>query len=252
MAEQANLQAGLQQVGDTIKPQMDGALANLDKLVAAANKFAYIAAITPGLGPVAIWWIRANLEDIKKGVREAIKLVNHLLQHYMPVISLIMASFRWTSEVRPPLSDLEFEAERADNRMFRQWEGDAADEYKDIAKEQKEALHDVSEKSEFVSKWLLTIARENVAFAKKMYEFVVDLLEILAKAVSQAVMANVPFAIDDAAELIGTAVGNTLRALGEIAERLVANIGNARDLVAASGDRSKLSSRRWPDAVTVQ
>jgi hypothetical protein len=250
--EQAQLQAGLKQVGDTIEPALKNIYAKVDQLVDAANRFLSYAQYTGGMGALAAWWIRSNIEDIRKALKEIAKFVNLLIQHYTPVISLILASFRWINEVKTPLSELQFEATRAANRNFRTWEGKASEEYHSIADEQKEALADVVEKSEFVSKWLLTIARENVAFAKEMFSIVTKLLGILAKALANASLAMVPFAIDDAAEMIGVAVEEGLNALAKIAERLVANIGNARDQVAASGDHSKLSSRKWPDAVTVQ
>jgi hypothetical protein len=250
--EQALLKAGLEQVGTTIKPAMGDVYSKADQLIDAANRFMNYAEYTGGLGMLAAWWIRSNLEDIKKALREIAKLVELIVNHYAPVISLILASLRWLNEVRKPVSELQFETTRSANRNREEWEGKASNEYNRIAEEQKEALADVVGKSEFVSKWLLTIARENVTFAKEMFSIVTKLLKILVKALANASLAMVPFAIDDAAELIGVAVEEGLNALAKIAERLVTNIGNARDLVAASGDHSKLSSRKWPDAVTVQ
>jgi hypothetical protein len=83
-----------------------------------------------------------------------------------------------------------------------------------------------------------------------MVDILSSLVGPLTSAVANAAtVVNAPFAIDDVAELIATAIEAGIAALTALVERAVEIIGQLRDLASIVSDHSKLPGGAWPEAV---
>ncbi len=81
------------------------------------------------------------------------------------MLGLIVAGFDWTDRVKSPVSNLSGKATDPASANLSEWTGGAKSEYDRKAGQQKAAIDDIVKKSEFISAWLLKIAKGNVDYA---------------------------------------------------------------------------------------
>lgn len=213
-------------------------------IVDQVNKWAWL------LGGATLLWIKRNLDEVRHLLEGLVEKVRYAVDHQLPVLSLISASFRWVHEVKTPTSELSAESTRPANHNLYKWTGDAANAYKDMAALQKGGVDEAVVKAEFISQWLFKIAKANVDFAVALSKIVTEVAGKLTQAAADAsTVIDIPWAIDALADSTGTLVKGGLDTLVSIGQRFVDAVGNVRDLATQVGDHSKLPGGRWPEAV---
>jgi hypothetical protein len=226
-------------IRDAIKKAVDG----FNAVVGHVNDKRWL------LGP-ALFWIKDNLETARDALVKVINLVQHALEHQMPVLSLIYQSFNWVDHVKKPVSELSFPTTEPANQNLAKWTGDTANSYNAKAVKQKAAVDEVVAKAEFISQWLFKIAKANVDYAVQLAKIVTDLAgRFVQAAVDATSVIDLPWAVDTLASMVGTLVKEELNALVSIGQRFVDALGNVRDLATQVGDHSKLPGGAWPEAV---
>jgi hypothetical protein len=218
-------------------------VSGFNDLVRAVNKHLWI------LGAAGILWIKHKLEQVRDSAQKLIDKARYMIEHSTPILSLILTSFDWISQVQRPASDVAARLPVAtDNLVY--WSGGAADAYNNKLGPQKDAASDVVLKADFISAWLFSIAQTNVDYVVKMAE-VVSLLagKITQAAVDAGSVFGVIEAINAVASAAGDIVERGLNTLFGIASRLVALLKNVRDASASINNHEKLPGGAWPQAV---
>jgi hypothetical protein len=201
-------------------------------------------------GAAAGYYIYRHLDEIREALNKLLKVAEYVVKNGSPVVSLINHSFDWVTKVKTPASDLQFQVDDLVNYDFALWSGQAAEVYKDKRSKQKDAVGEIVVRAEFISSWLFKIAKANVDYVVELGRALNAILGQVAKAaVNAGTLINLLFAIDDVAEIVGTGVEEALNGLLAIVQRLVASLGDVRDLTTVVGDRSKLPGGKWPEAV---
>jgi len=202
-------------------------------------------------GAAFMWWLKRKLGQLRAALERLGKKIEEILEHQTPVLSLIIASFRWLDKVHSPMSELSTLTSRPARENLAKWTGDAALSYRTVKiPEQKGAVDDAVAKAEFISGWLMTIATSNVKacaeFGKKIAECADSLVALVTKAATVIGLAE---AAGELGDLVGDAVEKAINVLIEQANKLMETLGNVRDLWAKAGDHSKLVNGKWPEAV---
>jgi hypothetical protein len=200
--------------------------------------------------PPVLLWVRERLRVCRDMVETVIERARYALDHQVPVLTLITASFDWLLHVRQPVSDIAAGVERTSDEKFRTWSGDAARSYWAKAGMQRAAAEEVVGKADFMSAWLFGIAQANVDYAVELARVVTQFVARLTEAVIEVgSVVGIPWALESLSEALGELVRAGLDNLFGIAERFVDAIGNVRDVYAQLTDHSKLPGGRWPGAV---
>ncbi|WBB69351.1 hypothetical protein [Micromonospora sp. WMMD812] len=229
---------------DQIRSGIDQGVAAFNEIVDRVNDWKWL------LGPVALWWIKNNLDDVRDGLNSVLDRVDYALEHQLPVLSLINISFQWVNDVKTPVSDLSFVTTEPVNENLAKWTGDAASSYNAKAVKQKAAVDETVLRAEFISQWLFKIAKANVDYAVELAKIVTGLTGKLVQAATEATtVIDLPWAISTLAKSVGDLVTAGLNLLLTIGQRFVDALGNVRDLATQVGDYSKLPEGRWPEAV---
>jgi phage-related protein len=248
-------QAVLDQAFQKMTANQDKVINLFNQLVDRANTFLkYAPIVSPGLGTLASWWVSRNINEIKAALKRLFEIVKIAVERHVPVISLIITAFDWLHNVKTPVSEMVAittgRGRGPENFDFHKWKGDAREAYDRKLTIQSEALSEVQTRADFASSWLYEVVKGNVAWAAKMVEILSSLVGPLTSAVANAAtVVNAPFAIDDVAELIATAIEAGIAALTALVERAVEVIGHLRDLASIVSDHSKLFGGAWPEAV---
>jgi len=206
------------------------------------------------LGGAVMLWIKSKLDDVREAVRKLIDKANYMIEHSTPIVSLILTSFDWLTDVQHPASAAAGRVPVKDDKLV-YWKGEASDAYNNELPFQQGAANDMAAKADFISTWLFTIAKANVDYAVKMAENISMLAgEITQAAVDAASVFGVIEAINACAGAAGALVENALNTLFGIANRVVDLLKNARDASASINNVEKLAgppSGTWPQAVNV-
>ncbi len=262
MPPQARTQAdflGTEDVSGSVLEQEIGKLrdgatqtrAEFGKLESGVRRAMLGGAAVGGLaGAAAGYYIYRHLDEIRAALNKILSVAEYVVKNGYPVVSLIDHSFDWVTKVKTPASDLQFKVDDMVSYDFASWSGPAADVYKDKRSKQKDAVGEIVARAEFISSWLFKIAKANVDYVVELGRAINAILGQVAKAaVNAGTIVNLLFAIDDVAEIVGTGVQAALDGLLGIVQRLVASLGDVRDLTSVVGDRSKLPGGKWPEAV---
>ncbi|MFD2767956.1 hypothetical protein [Micromonospora eburnea] len=229
---------------DQIRSGIDTAADKFNEIVDQVNGHKWL------LGPLAMWWIKDHLDDVRKGLDSVLDRVDYALEHQVPVLSLINISFRWVNDVKTPISDLSFATTEPANENLAKWSGDAASAYNSKAGKQKAAVDESVTKAEFISQWLFKIAKANVDYVVELAKIVTGLAGKLAQAaVDAASLVDLLWAVDALAKAVGDLVTAGLNTLLKIGQRFIEALGNVRDIATQVGDYSKLPGGQWPEAV---
>jgi hypothetical protein len=249
-------QAELQKMIDSINKAKDQAYQTLERVHTGVNRFLWIAgtaAATPILGPIApatIWWVYHNWDKIKEWAQKIFKVLETVLRNGTPVLSLIHHSFAWVGDVMSPTSGLSNTVnERADVGLM-EWKGTPADRYKEIRTSQKVALDEMVNRSNYISKWLMTIVQGNMKYAEQVYKIVTSFVGALISAAAKAAtVITIPLALETLESQLGKIVESELNLLMTIAQRVVDSLAGMRDAMAMTGNLTILSADGWPNVI---
>jgi hypothetical protein len=220
------------------------AVREFNKLVHIVNLFAW------QLGTATLLWIKRNLDKVREALNQLIAKVRHATEHQLPVIALIKKSFAWVKEVRGPASDLSLRSTEPADEDLTKWTGDAFLSYNRRALGQRAAIDETAMRADFISQWLFTIARANVDYAAELAKIATAFAGHVVDALFEAAFViTIPWAIATVAEAAGALTTAGFNNLIEITRRLVAALGDARDLGSRFADNSKLPHGSWPQAV---
>ncbi len=206
------------------------------------------------MSPTTAYLISRALNAIADGINKVIGYVRKMLEHSVPVVSLIYAGFDWLSRVRGPVSNISNQLMKAehDTPDIGKWEGEASVAYEKRKQEQAKALEVISASSDAVSLYLINIARSNVSFAGKLASHLAKLAgRILVAAGEAGMVVGIPWAVqegNDAAnetiDMVGTALEGTVDAFMEA-------ISGARDLASIKEEQDIFGNGKWPQAVVI-
>jgi len=206
------------------------------------------------LGAGALLWIKHKLDGARAGLQTIVDKAQYLIDHSTPIVSLILTSFDWLSQVQKPASAAAGRVPvKGDKLVY--WKGEAADAYNGKIPFQQAAAGDMATKADFISTWLFTIAKANIEYAVKTAEYI----SLIAGAVTQAAIDaasvfGIVEAINAVADAAGALVEKALNQLFSIATRVVDLLKNARDASASINNVEKLAgppAGTWPQAVNV-
>jgi len=251
MASEAELVDPFNQAFDKIKEGIKQAVDRFNELVGKVQDKWWMFSLAGAAGAAAALYIKHGLDTCRDALEQLIEKVNYAVEHQTPVLSLIIASFKWISQVETPVSEMSTLVNRPENENLAKWTGDASTSYR-IYKlpEQKGAVDDAVAKAQFISKWLFTIAKSNVEYAVKMAEIVVKFVEsIVALVAKAATVVGIAEAAGELGDLAGQVVKDGFTALTEIGMKLLTTLGDVRDLWSEVGNHSKLLHGKWPEAV---
>ena len=206
------------------------------------------------LGAGAMLWVKHKLDDARAGLQTIVDKARYLIDHSTPVVSLILTSFDWLSQVQKPASTAAGRVPVKRDKLI-YWKGEAAEAYNAKIPFQQAAASDMATKADFISTWLFTIAKTNVEYAVKTAEYI----SLIAGAVTQAAVDaasvfGIIEAINAVADAAGALVEKALNQLFGIATRVVDLLKNARDASASINNVEKLvgpPAGTWPQAVNV-
>ena len=194
--------------------------------------------------------VKKHLAVLAEGVGRLVKLVQYVVDHHVPVLSLIVQSFRWVTQVQTPVSDLSAKVKEPRNPDLAHWSGAGASVYQQKIGAQKDAIDAATRKAAFISEWLMRIATANVTYVVKLAQTVVDVgAKFLVVTVEGATVVGIAFAMDRLAEAVEKAIAEGVKHLVGLGEEFMAVVANVRDIVSEVGDHTVLSEGRWPQAV---
>lgn len=248
---EAELVDPFNQAFEKIKEGIKQAIAKFNELVEKVKDKWWLFALGGAAGAAAALYVKQGLDKCRDALEQLIEKVNYAIEHQTPVLSLIIASFRWISQVQTPVSELSTLVTRPENENLAKWSGDASTSYRvNKLPEQKGAVDDATAKAAFVSKWLFSIAKSNVDYAVKIAEIVTKFVEsLVALVVKAATVVGIAEAAGELGDLAGSVVKDGFTLLTEIGKKLIAALGDVRDLWSEAGDHTKLPGGKWPEAV---
>lgn len=201
------------------------------------------------LGP-AVFVVKKHVESIVRGVNELVKLVRYALEHHVPVVSLIVQSFRWLTEVQSPVSDMSSPVMEARNPELEHWSGSGASAYWKRMGAQRDAINEVAAKAAYISEWLMKIATANVKFMVELATTVVDVLSKFVEVGLEGIsIVAIPQAVATLSKEAAGIISKGFGLMAGYANEVMAALGNARDIVSEVGDHTKLPNGQWPQAV---
>ncbi|MEV6237442.1 hypothetical protein [Lentzea sp. NPDC051838] len=196
------------------------------------------------LGP-ALPYVNRAMNNLRANMEKVFQLIRTAVEHHIPVVSLIVQSFKWLEDVQAPVNRLTHQK----NHLAQYWKGDAGAAYQDKIPPQNDAIAAIGLKADQVSKWLMDIAKYNVDYMVRLSKLATDFIgAMVGAALEAATVVEIPFAVDALATAIGTLVGDALHNLVDIANRFVEALSKVRDIMSLMSD-PKLA-QGWPQAVT--
>ena len=235
-------QTGIRQMGEAV----NGVCESFNRVVR------YVHAHRFQFAPVLLV-LKNQLDTMKKGIDQLVKLVKYAVEHHLPVLSLIVQSFRWITQVQTPVSDLSSKVAEPANPDLAYWDGAGAGEYRRRVGLQQDAVVEVTSRAAFISEWLMKIATANVHYVTELAKTAVDVLsKFVVVVVEGATVVGIAFALDKLAEGVGEAIAEGVKLLVGLGDEFMAVVGNVRDIVAQVGDHRKLPGGKWPQAVHVK
>jgi hypothetical protein len=230
------LETAYRQVGDTINSVID-----------SCN--GVVRHVRDALGPT-LFLVRKYLDSIVADINRVVALVKYAVEHHVPVVSLIVQSFRWLTAVQSPMSDLSAPAMEARNPELEHWSGSGASAYWKRMGAQQGAINEVATKATYISEWLMKIATANV---KYMVELATTVIDIASKFVQFGIeglsIVAIPQAISTLAKEVGNILSKGIGLMVGYANVVMAALGDARDIVSEVGDHTKFPNGQWPQAV---
>lgn len=234
----------IEQVRTGVQQIMDG----FDRLIEEIRDKAWL------IGAGLMLWIKQKLDGARAGLQTIIKKAQYLIDHSTPVVSLILTSFDWLSDVQKPASAAAGRIPVKGDKLG-YWKGEASDAYGRKIPFQQGAASDMATKADFISTWLFTIAKANVDYAVKTAEYISLIAgKVTQAAVDAASVFGIIEAINAVADAAGSIVEKALNQLFGIANRVVDLLKNARDASASINNLEKLSgppAGTWPQAVNI-
>lgn len=230
------LETAYRQIGDTINTVID----------ACARAVRHVA---DTLGPT-VFLVKKALDSIVADVKRLVALVKYAVEHHVPVVSLIVQSFRWLSAVQSPVSDLSAPVMEARNPELEHWSGSGASAYWKRMGAQQAAINEVATKAAYISEWLMKIATANVKYVVELATTVVDIASKFVQFGIEGVsIVAIPQAISTLAKEVGNILSKGIGLMVGYANVVMAALGDARDIVSEVGDHTKFPNGRWPQAV---
>ncbi len=233
----------------TIEDNFQKACDKFEEIVDKLNSWKMRIALAAA-GPALGWFIKSQLEKLLEGLRRLKKLVDELLKHHMPIISLMNQSFAWTHKIKGPVSNLSADCTTPHSDNMYYWTGAASEAYKDKAAKMGGAVDEVSDRSEFMSAWLFTVTKTNVEYVKQLAEIVTSLI---GKIVDAAAKAKSVIGLPLLGQTIGDAAGELtekgLNALLQLGVNLVSALGDVRDVDGVLENNKNLPNGAWPNVV---
>lgn len=206
--------------------------------------------VTMAIPAPVLVWVKQKMAEVAKRIKKLIALVEYAVKHYTPVVSLIYQSFNWIDSVRTPMSEMSAPATQPRDQNLHYWEGAAATAYQQKAGDQQKAIGDITTKADFISTWLMNIAKTNVDYMVELADFAAAFAGALVQAtVDTATIADIPWAVDALASQTGALVEQQLKMLVDIAQQFVDALGDVRDIASDLGDHSALPGGHWPQAI---
>ncbi|MFS8097127.1 hypothetical protein LFM09_08290 [Lentzea alba] len=238
-----------QELNRKLDRAFDGLEKNLRESVEKFNAAVdHVTGWGPLLGPGAVLFMHHELQRIKTALKKLVQLVTTALEHYTPVVSLLVQSFNWVHHVQTPMQNLAYL--KSESHLAYEWEGKASSAYQDKASAQNDAIAVVAAKALEASNWLTTIAQRNVDYMTSLATMAVDFLNALVKASIEGVAVfTLPLAVKDLADAIGDLTGKQLTAMVQIGKRMVDAFADTQKLASIMSDM-KLPGGRWPQAVS--
>jgi hypothetical protein len=233
----------LNQFFDQVKQGLDQVINAFKKIVDEINDNRFL------LGPI-MYAIRSGLDQVHTLLGKVYALMQYAVEHQVPVVSLIEQSFNWVNNVEKPVSDMSSIADESLDPNLAYWSGGAADAYHGKAAAQKDAIDDTVTKANFISGWLMEIAKSNVEYMKELASVVANIAGAFAQAVIDAAsVMDIQSAVDTLAGTVGKLVEAGINDLVAAGQRFVAALSDARDIDSQVGDHTKLPGGKWPQAV---
>ncbi|MBP2471622.1 hypothetical protein JOF53_000494 [Crossiella equi] len=196
------------------------------------------------LGP-AMLLIRPALDEIRTNLQKMLNLIRTAVEHHLPVVSLIVQSFKWLDKIQEPVTGLT----HPKNHLSSYWKGEASSAYQSKVTAQDAAVKTVAVKANDISKWLIDIAKYNVEYMTELAKMATGFAgQLVACALEAATVVEIPFAVDKLTGAIGTLVTQAMDNLVGIAKRFVEALSKVRDVVSMMTDDT-LPQRSWPQAV---
>jgi ABC-type transporter Mla subunit MlaD len=237
------------------KTLLSHAVENIDKAVKAVidgfnSVVSNINDLRWVIGPIPMYFIRNDLDDIRADVRNLVELAAKVVRESTPVFSLFLASVDWLRTVMSPTSEVGFDVNTPFDDDLASWTGSAATAYRQKAVAQKAAVDRAKENAKFISKWLFEIGKTNVAYAVELAKIVTDVAAKLAKLTIDALgVITIQFAVDELGNVVKGLVKAGLDQLLELANKFVATLGNVRDVLEKRIDHTEFENGQWPQAV---
>jgi hypothetical protein len=175
--------------------------------------------------------------------------VNHAAST-VPVLSLVVAGFRWTEEILPGLSAMSAVARDIKGDALHAWGGPAARAYQEKRSAQGEALDSLVGAIEKTSITLLELANTNAEFLLQLTEPLLDLGEEIAEAIMELItVVGVLEAIDTVASAISRAVADVVRIEKLATQHGMVSLGRLNELLMITNNNQAMPDGRWPQAV---
>lgn len=194
--------------------------------------------------------IQGKLDDIEKKIKKLIQLVKTAVKHHMPVLSLVYQSFNWIENISPPMSRVSAGMKTRVDENFAYWSGPAASAFGEKETLQNAAVDGIVDGSEFISSWLMDIARTNFDYLVELANFAADIAGAIIQAIIDAAgIISIPVAIDVLAEQVGQIVAKRIKNLVAVSQRFLGAVANYRTIVSRLNDERNFPSGGWPQAV---
>lgn len=234
----------LERAFDSLREAVDSCTSNFNRLVNELNEYSWL------LGPVPMHFIRNHMDGIRDALKLGLDLAEKVLQNGGPIFSLFLRSLDYLHAAKAPVSDISFDINTPQDDNLNYWSGAAASAYRSKQATQKLAADKVAENAEAISKWLFTIGKTNVAYATELVSILVDATtELVNVTIDAGSLINIQFALDHLAEAVKELIQAGLDQLVQLANKFVATIGDARDLLSQRADHGAFEDGRWPQAV---
>jgi phage-related protein len=201
----------------------------------------------------AVDWILALVEEIRPKITQWLEQLRKTIGGSIPVGSLFQVGLDWATKVNPQLSELGPDMTGSGKVDF--WRGPAKITYEKRVKDQCDAVDGSVAKVKATSTWLADVARSNTDYMTQLAALVAQVVSSLVATVASisesaaGAVTQVPLALQDFGELIGTSIGTMIQHGVGLANRLSEVMGKIVELATEYGDHSGLPGGKWPKAV---
>jgi hypothetical protein len=240
----ASSKVALEQSFDALRSAVDLCVNNFNRIVEGLNHWSWL------LGPIPLWFIHNHMNDLRNALKEGLDRAEKVLQSGVPVLSLFETSIDYLNAAQAPVSDIAFDINTPQDDNLNSWSGAAASAYAKKQAAQKSAADKTTENAAVISKWLFDVGKTNVAYAVELVKILVDAgAELVNVTVDAASIIDIQFSIDHLAEAVKKLIKAGVNQLAELANKFVATLGDARELLARRNDHGAFEGGKWPQAV---